>query len=170
MKIILCISVCGGCTVLGLLKSLDLWNRLQTLRDIREFLIWIQNRIWFEQTELHMIFSEGSAHGPKRLRSGCQCISDQWNDPKWNDFSELWNKTWENAFSMNVQKEEKELWNRLGRHLGRGSQEQQVQIIKQSLQELDRLESDLYTEYKLRGKMYCSVGACIGLFISILLI
>ena len=170
MNVILYIAVGGGCTCLGILKTWDLWNRLQALRDLKELLHFMQNRICFDQMELRIVMNECSQRGPKRYRSVCNRIQDQIFLPDWNDFTELWEGIWTTHFDAFHQKEELELWIRLGRTLGRGGTDQQLQSIQQCFRELDRLEADLVDVCKRKGKMYCSLGTCIGLFITILLI
>lgn len=170
MNVILYIAVGGGCTCLGILKAWGLRNRLKALRDLKELLHFIQNRICFDQMELCIVMKECSQRGPKRYRAVCNRIQDQISLPGWNDFTELWEDMWTNSFDVFHQKEELDLWIRLGRQLGRGGLDQQLQCIQQCVRNLDRLEDDLVEECKQKGKLYCSLGTCIGLFVTILLI
>ena len=170
MKSIVCLMLGCSCTAIGVLKTWELWVRLLSLRDLIELLYFMKSRICFEQVELKEILEEASCKGPERYRNVCDRLSKQYSNPDWDRFSDLWTNIWNDIFSTTKQREEGEIWNRLGRQLGKGGPEQQVQAIQLCFQELDRLENQLHSEYQVKGKMYCSLGVCIGLFVTILLI
>ena len=63
-----------------------------------------------------------------------------------------------------------ELWMRLGRQMGRGGVDQQMQLFQHCFRELDRIETDVAEECKIQSKMYRSLGICLGVFLTVLLI
>ena len=149
---------------------MELRNRLQGIRDLKELLQYFNGRICFERTDLQMILQAASKTGPKRYRNICSQINDTFHFPLWNDFQDLWSTSWMTAFPSHKCEEEKEIWNRFGRQLGKGGQEQQRQAIQQCSVDLDRLESLVTSECIVKGKMYSSLGICIGIFLTVLLI
>ncbi|MBQ8590355.1 MAG: stage III sporulation protein AB [Firmicutes bacterium] len=159
-----------GCTVAGLLQTWNLWERVRSIRDLRELLQLISTEILYGRCELKSIFIKGYQQGPVPLRFICQRVAESMSGERWDSFSLLWTDAWSSHFLKQKRWEERDVWFRMGRQLGHGGVEQQAQILKQCEKELERLEAAALVEFQTRGKMYGALGLCTGLFLAVLLV
>ena len=129
LKLLLCVSLSGGCICIGVLKVLELRERVQRIRDLQELLHFMERRIAFEHQELRSILKEAVHRGPICYRQICSDLAEQYHVQKWRGFSELWEFHWKQEFHDQCNKEEMEILIRLGRQLGRGGPDQQIQAM-----------------------------------------
>ncbi|MBR2001017.1 MAG: stage III sporulation protein AB [Firmicutes bacterium] len=170
MKIFVCMILGSSCAGLGFLKSFSCRERLYRLHQLRELFQLISTCISFDHMELKSILIEAAIRGPDRYRKLCKEIEEQSRIPNGEDFSHLWNLRGKELFSEAHDREVLELWMRLGRQLGRGGVDQQMQLFQHCFRELDRIETDVAEECKIQSKMYRSLGICLGVFLTVLLI
>lgn len=170
MKILACLIFIGCSTFLGIIKSHGIYGRIQKIRGYENLLHCISSEILFHKAPLEETLIQIKPHIDQELIPWIDTLLQSINDPSWNQFSEAWIKSWDIYHDITKNFEEESLMKSLGSQLGQGDLKQHRELLSRTLTSLQQIEEEVRSEYRIRGRMYCSVGACVGIFLSVLML
>ena len=153
-----------SCFLIGVSIYEQYYRRTAFLQNYINFVIYIKNEINYTKNPIHKIFK--NYHGQTGLKDNTLKLSE---NLKSNSLEHSWFEIFKNLTKEHgVSPSEQTIITEIGKNLGIGDSEIQINILKHHIETLKACLSDAAKVQKSKGKLPIVLGLGIGLFIAII--
>ena len=155
-------------SIIGNLVSKKYKNRVEELKDFKEFCNILESKIKFTYEPLGEVFEEIIEIVPKKMKEILKCTSTSIKEKGFK-------KAWENSIDihrgkLNLKDEDINIIKKLSNMLGKTDIAGQISEINLTMDFLDTQIKEAEFECRKNEKLYKSLGTIVGLSIVIILI
>ncbi len=158
-----------SCGLLGLYKSLEFSERVNSLTNLKWCFLMIRGDIRYQSAPLPETFYRLSKKMEKRYGTIFCTLSEILRKKQGESFQTIWNEVWEQQEKqLFLQKEDIEVLKSFGESFGYLDREMQMNTLEYLLLQLEEQIKDAQIKKKEGQKLYQTLGVMGGFFLAII--